>query len=92
MSDIYIRISRLFEGVEAIHKFGIVHRDLKHVNVRVSVSNPEDVTIVDFGEAREIKDDASTDISVLCTGFPLRLQSATDRFIAVFCLATSTYR
>ncbi|KNZ79962.1 Casein kinase I like protein, partial [Termitomyces sp. J132] len=37
-----------------IHKLGIVHRDIKPSNVLLSLDNPDQLKIVDFGMARRI--------------------------------------
>jgi eukaryotic-like serine/threonine-protein kinase len=39
-------------GLEAIHKLGIVHRDLGPRNVMVSGEPPDDVKLIDFGFAK----------------------------------------
>lgn len=74
--DTYNRIHRLLEGLEAIHEFGVLHKDLLGVNVRITESDPTDVTIVDFGEARELRGDADRDITDLCRELPLTIQAA----------------
>ena len=87
--DTYNRIYRLLEGLEAIHGFGILHKDLLGVNVRIAESDPSEVMIVDFGEARELRGDADRDITDLCRELPLKNQAAQNQFIEGFCLLTA---
>ena len=42
---------QIVHGVEHIHSQGIVHRDLKHLNILVSKADPTEVKITDFGIA-----------------------------------------
>lgn len=50
-----LEISRqLLDGLEAIHRLGIIHRDIKPVNILVTSSNPPGVKILDFGIAKAV--------------------------------------
>lgn len=49
---------RLCEGVAAIHKAGIIHMDLKPLNVLLPLNRALPLKITDFGEARRASDNS----------------------------------
>lgn len=65
------------EILESIHSKGVLHRDLKPSNILIN-SNGE-VTLIDFGAAREWQADASTTHTVLFTPGYAPLEQMTER-------------
>jgi eukaryotic-like serine/threonine-protein kinase len=57
----------LAAGIAEIHACGVIHRDIKPPNVRVSDSG--DLTIIDFGLARQTGEDAKTISDIGTAGF-----------------------
>jgi serine/threonine protein kinase len=58
---------QLVSGIAEIHECGVIHRDIKPNNVRVS--DIERLTIIDFGLARSQGDDALTVNEIGTSGF-----------------------
>ena len=52
----YSRISRLQQIISNLHSLGFVHRDIHDENIRLSLSNPLAVWLIDFGKVRLINE------------------------------------
>ena len=52
----YTRFARLLEIVQALHSHGFIHDDIKGANIRIIKDVPEEVTLIDFGQARPFVD------------------------------------
>jgi predicted Ser/Thr protein kinase len=55
-SGFYSRFARLLEIVQALHSHGFIHDDIKGANIRIIKGVPEEVTLIDFGQARPFVD------------------------------------
>ena len=47
----FTRFAKLLTIVRDLHQTGFIHDDIKGCNIRVSTYDPEDVTLIDFGQA-----------------------------------------
>ena len=47
----FIRFARLLTIVRDLHQKGFIHDDIKGCNIRVGITDPQDVTLIDFGQA-----------------------------------------
>ncbi len=65
------------EILEAIHKRGVLHRDLKPSNILLNANG--EVTLIDFGAAREWQADLSTTHTVLFTPSYAPLEQMAER-------------
>jgi len=63
-------IRQVVQGLEAIHRLGIVHRDIKPTNLLVHLGPPLAVKILDFGLAKRKEGGGPATISGLVLGTP----------------------
>lgn len=64
-NTVYIYLVQILEALEQIHKEGIVHRDLTPSNIIVSTDNV--IKLIDFGIARNEKENQTKDTTILGT-------------------------
>ena len=75
IQNIYKTIHELFNGIEFLHKYGIVHRDLKITNVLMMNNQNQNMKvpkIIDFGLSRiiSVKDKSTDPYGSLCFQSP----------------------
>lgn len=58
-------LKQILEGMREVHKMGIVHRDLTPANILISTDNV--IKLIDFGIARNPKENQKKDTSILGT-------------------------
>lgn len=80
---------QLCEGLSEFHKKGFIHRDIKPDNIMVSShdSNTIQVKIIDFGGAKEIQNNKTSDTTIIGTfGYqaPESLSAATKNTADIF--------
>ena len=47
----YTRFAKLLTIVRDLHRIGFIHDDIKGCNIRITRTNPQDVILIDFGQA-----------------------------------------
>ena len=51
------RLLNLLDTIEQVHATGFIHDDIKGANIRINSSNPNEVILIDFGQARPFIDE-----------------------------------
>jgi uncharacterized protein (TIGR02145 family) len=87
-------IEQLLNGVEEVHKKGMLHRDIKPDNILVT---PEgQVVLIDFGSAREFSNGMTTTHTAMLTPGYAPIEQYSDRaqrgpFTDIYALGATTY-
>jgi hypothetical protein len=72
-------LSRLLKTVSTLHSLGFVHRDIHDENVRLSLSYPSGVWLVDFGKVRLVNEkDRKNDLQAILKLVPSALLCTKD--------------